>query len=66
MKQRIGRGGLTEASRGIHCYLRKYAEEFKTLIYIHDAFPGLQLLWRSHALKYLMAGSLTSAFRNML
>lgn len=38
--QPTGRGGPTRASRGIHCYLRKYAEEFKTLIYIHEAFHG--------------------------
>lgn len=36
----MGRRGLNEASLGIHCYLGKYAEEFKTLIYIHEARQG--------------------------
>lgn len=36
----MGRGGLGEESLGLHCYLGKYAEEFKTLIYIHEARRG--------------------------
>lgn len=36
----MGSGGLTETSLEIHCYLGKYAEEFKTLIYIHEARKG--------------------------